>query len=230
MRPGPANGDALAGFDSIGSAVRQGPTFEDNKERRTDPLNPHQSAQLLRLLQSHLNDPEATFSSRPKRLSGGVFSEVYGFSLSSEWAPPANGLAPLCRWHRSHSAQNRTGRPRRPRRCAFPGATRDPCGQRSGSARQHVYGDGTPSRVADFCVASARTSSFPTSPNSACDGQRFSWKSQNDFTTSILRRCVPEQRGVGSKRHNSRCVGTSSSSPPTSKRSVAIAHRMLWPG
>ena len=47
-------------------------------------LNPDQSAQLLRLLKSHLNDPEATFSSRPKRLSGGVFSEVYGFSLSSE--------------------------------------------------------------------------------------------------------------------------------------------------
>jgi aminoglycoside phosphotransferase (APT) family kinase protein len=47
-------------------------------------LNQDQSTQLLHVLQSHLNDPEATFSSRPKRLSGGVFSEVYGISLSSE--------------------------------------------------------------------------------------------------------------------------------------------------
>ena len=47
-------------------------------------MNPDRSTQLLYLLKSHFNDPEATFSSRPKRLSGGVFSEVYGFSLSSE--------------------------------------------------------------------------------------------------------------------------------------------------
>jgi aminoglycoside phosphotransferase (APT) family kinase protein len=47
-------------------------------------LNPDRWVQLLRLLKLHFNDPEATFLSRPKRLSGGVFSEVYGFSLSSE--------------------------------------------------------------------------------------------------------------------------------------------------
>jgi aminoglycoside phosphotransferase (APT) family kinase protein len=47
-------------------------------------LNSDRSAQLLHLLKAHFNDPEATFSSRPKRLSGGVFSEVYGFGLSSQ--------------------------------------------------------------------------------------------------------------------------------------------------
>jgi aminoglycoside phosphotransferase (APT) family kinase protein len=47
-------------------------------------LNSDRSAQLLHLLKAHFDDPEATFSSRPKRLSGGVFSEVYGFGLSSE--------------------------------------------------------------------------------------------------------------------------------------------------
>ncbi len=41
------------------------------------------SAELLLLLRSHFDDPEATFSSRPKRLSGGMFSEVYGFGLST---------------------------------------------------------------------------------------------------------------------------------------------------
>ena len=47
-------------------------------------MNADWSAQLLYLLKAHFNDPEATFSSRPKRLSGGVFSEVYGFGLRSE--------------------------------------------------------------------------------------------------------------------------------------------------
>ena len=83
MRPGPANGDALAGFDSIRSAVRQGPTFEDNKEGRTDPLNPHQSAQLLRLLQvppqRSRSDVFVTAEATQRR----GFLEVYGFSLSS---------------------------------------------------------------------------------------------------------------------------------------------------
>ena len=47
-------------------------------------MNPDRSDQLLHLLKAYFNDPEATFSSRPKRLSGGVFSEVYGFALRSE--------------------------------------------------------------------------------------------------------------------------------------------------
>ncbi len=47
-------------------------------------MNSDRSDQLLHLLKAYLNDPEATFSSRPKRLSGGVFSEVYGFGLRSE--------------------------------------------------------------------------------------------------------------------------------------------------
>lgn len=46
-------------------------------------MNSDQSARLLTLLKSHFNDPEASFSSRPKRLSGGLFSEVYGFDLKS---------------------------------------------------------------------------------------------------------------------------------------------------
>jgi aminoglycoside phosphotransferase (APT) family kinase protein len=35
------------------------------------------------LLRAHFNDVEAMFSSRPKRLSGGIFSEVYGFRIST---------------------------------------------------------------------------------------------------------------------------------------------------
>jgi aminoglycoside phosphotransferase (APT) family kinase protein len=47
-------------------------------------LNADRWDQLLQLLKAHFNDPGATFSSRPKRLSGGVFSEVYGFGLNSD--------------------------------------------------------------------------------------------------------------------------------------------------
>ena len=47
-------------------------------------MNSDRSAQLLHLLKARFNDPEATFSAHPKRLSGGVFSEVHGFDLSSE--------------------------------------------------------------------------------------------------------------------------------------------------
>ena len=67
-----------------GITLRQDPTVENTRTEEPSPLNPDRSTQLLYLLKSHFNDPEATFSSRPKRLSGGVFSEVYGFSLSSE--------------------------------------------------------------------------------------------------------------------------------------------------
>jgi aminoglycoside phosphotransferase (APT) family kinase protein len=52
-------------------------------------LNSDRSAQLLHLLRVHFNDVEATFSSRPKRLSGGIFSEVYGFRISTgDWDRP----------------------------------------------------------------------------------------------------------------------------------------------
>ena len=47
-------------------------------------MNSDRSAELLNLLKAHFDDPEATFSSRPKRLSGGVFSEMYGFGLTCE--------------------------------------------------------------------------------------------------------------------------------------------------
>ena len=50
-----------------------------------------------------------------------------GVRIESEkrGAPSVIGLAPLCRWHRPHSAQARTGRPKRPGRRAFSGTTRN---------------------------------------------------------------------------------------------------------
>ena len=49
----------------------------------TGSLNADRSAQLLHQLKRTSMTPKRR-PSRPKRLSGGVFSEVYGFGLSSE--------------------------------------------------------------------------------------------------------------------------------------------------
>lgn len=46
-------------------------------------MNSDRSAQLLHLLRAQFDDREATFLSPPRRLSGGIFSEVYGFDMTT---------------------------------------------------------------------------------------------------------------------------------------------------